>query len=485
MPNREPIAWRHIAGSAALLLALLLLGSGGYGYHRDELYFRMLAPAWGYVDQPPLTPLLAEAVIAAFGDHLWAIRVPAALAAVAALVLVVLLCRVLGGDHRAQAIAAWGFALCPASVMFGHVLLTAITDLALWCATALAVLVAVRRKPVAWLVAGALAGIATSNRWLVAVLVAGLVVGLAACGPWRVFRSPMPWLGALVGLAVAAPNLAYQATNGWPQFAMGSALAEENADAVRVEMWPLMLVLLGPPLVAVWIAGLLRCLRTPDLRFVAVAFVVVIGFTFVAGAQPHYTVGALAIAFAAGCVPVAAWLRTGARWGIAIPLWVLNAITAIIIGLPVLPLGSLAATPLPAMSSLLAEQVGWPRYVAQVGEAYRAAQRDASGPVAVIASNYGEAGAIDRFGAEHGLPSPVSGHNQLWHEGRPVDGTRTVVIVGGQAERVSSLFASCEVVDRLDNGVGVENEEQGMPIAVCRDPVAPWSELWPRFRHLD
>ena len=83
MPNREPIAWRHIAGSAALLLALLLLGSGGYGYHRDELYFRMLAPAWGYVDQPPLTPLLAEAVIAAFGDHLWAIRVPAALAAVA------------------------------------------------------------------------------------------------------------------------------------------------------------------------------------------------------------------------------------------------------------------------------------------------------------------------------------------------------------------------------------------------------------------
>jgi hypothetical protein len=33
-------------------------------------------------------------------------------------------------------------------------------------------------------------------------------------------------------------------------------------------------------------------------------------------------------------------------------------------------------------------------------------------------------------------------------------------------------------------GVGVENEEQGKPVAVC-EPVAAWSELWPRFRHLD
>ena len=31
----------------------------------------------------------------------------------------------------------------------------------------------------------------------------------------------------------------------------------------------------------------------------------------------------------------------------------------------------------------------------------------------------------------------------------------------------------------------VDNEEQGAPLAVCTDPVEPWSRMWPRWHHLD
>jgi len=66
--RRPPIAWSLILTVAAVELLLLVATANRYGYHRDELYFRMLEPAWGYVDQPPLTPILARGAAALIGD---------------------------------------------------------------------------------------------------------------------------------------------------------------------------------------------------------------------------------------------------------------------------------------------------------------------------------------------------------------------------------------------------------------------------------
>ncbi len=103
----------------------------------------------------------------------------------------------------------------------------------------------------------------------------------------------------------------------------------------------------------------------------------------------------------------------------------------------------------------------------------------------VVTSNYGEAGAVARYGPELGLPVPFSGHNALADQGRPADDVRTVLLVGGQLPSVRQFFGECRVVAELASGLDVDNEEEGMPVAVCREPTLPWMALWPKFAHLD
>ena len=82
-----PVAWRRIAPPALFVALVLSIFSDGYGYYRDELYFAMLKPAWGYVDQPPLSPLIAHGLASLYDGGPWLVRIPATLSAAACLVL--------------------------------------------------------------------------------------------------------------------------------------------------------------------------------------------------------------------------------------------------------------------------------------------------------------------------------------------------------------------------------------------------------------
>ena len=79
---------------------------------------------------------------------------------------------------------------------------------------------------------------------------------------------------------------------------------------------------------------------------------------------------------------------------------------------------------------------------------------------------------------------PMSGQNELFLQARPPTPRRWRCRRARGAGGGDSI-ATCTTVGRLDNGVGVPNEEQGQPIAVCRDVRQPWDVVWPPFRHLD
>src|SRR5581483_9576220 len=102
-------------------LVFHLVANPHYGFFRDELYFLTCGfhPDWGYVDQPPVVPLLSAAT-QLFGHSLFALRaVPALFAAGGAFVT----CRLVaafGGGVFAQVLAAVVYALTGVLSAFGQ-----------------------------------------------------------------------------------------------------------------------------------------------------------------------------------------------------------------------------------------------------------------------------------------------------------------------------------------------------------------------------
>jgi hypothetical protein len=142
-------------------------------------------------------------------------------------------------------------------------------------------------------------------------------------------------------------------------------------------------------------------------------------------------------------------------------------------------------TPIPDINQAARDQVGWPVYVRTVADVYARLPPEDRAKAVLLTSNYGEAGALHRYGPEYGLPAVYSGQNELYNDGPP-PATATVVVAWTQTiHRLGELFASCEAKAIMDNGVGVDNEEQGSVVAICRDPVGGWAAVWPRLQHYD
>jgi 4-amino-4-deoxy-L-arabinose transferase-like glycosyltransferase len=467
---------------------LLLIAAGRYGYHRDELYFLRAGsePAFGYADQPPLTPLLAHALDVLTGGSLVGLRAPSALMAGLVVLLTGLIAKELGARRGAQVLAAGCMAVSAVLLAVGHLLSTTTLDLLVWTAVSWLVVRALRDGGRAWLAAGLVAGIGLENKVLPALLLAAVLVGALVAGPRSALRSPWPWLGGLIALALWAPNLVWQAANGFPQLELSAAIAAGSSGTS--EPWyiflPFQLVLVSPVLVPVWALGWWRLARDPRLRpwrAFAVAYVLLALLFMITGGKPYYLAGLYPVLLAAGAAPVLSWARVGAAraWALGGALAVSLAVSTVLM-LPLVPVHELAGTPVVAINYDAGETVGWPELAATVAGVR--ARLPADERVAVLTRNYGEAGAVDHF--LPALAPAYSGHNAYWSWGPPPDDATSVIVIGYAEQDVRAWFGEVTRAATIDNGVRLDNEEQGAPVWVAREPRAPWAELWPRLRRL-
>jgi 4-amino-4-deoxy-L-arabinose transferase-like glycosyltransferase len=480
-------AWL-IAGAVTVVLVAL---ASGYGYHRDELYFLAAGRhlAWSFADQGPLTPLVARAMSELAPSSLTVLRVPAAVAAGLTVLLSGALAGELRGGRRAQLLATACAAVASIVLVTGHWLSTSTFDLLAWTALTWLVVRAVRTgDDRLWPAAGVVLGIGLLNKALPAFLAAGLLAGVILVGPRHLLRNRHVWAGCAIALVLWAPWVAWQAGHGWPQLDVSRSVAA--GQSASSEPWwaivPFQFLLVSPPLAAVWIAGLVALLRDPalrDVRFVAWAWVLLAGVFMATAGKPYYLAGLLPVLIAAGARPLESWLGRGrrrVRWGLFGAALAASAAVSLAIALPVLPVDRL--DPVLAVNEDVGETIGWPELTATVARVFR--ELPDPQQAVILTQNYGEAGAIDRYGPALGLPRAYSGHNAYGDWGPPPDGRAPVIAVGLPARDVATHLRGCRTVARIGNHAGVDNEEQGRAVSICRAPRHPWSREWPLLRRL-
>jgi len=483
-----------VAGAVAIGVVLLLLAvAGQYGFHRDELYFIVAGqhPALGYPDQPPFTPLVTAAAVEVLGLSPVSIRILPALVVGAIIVLAAVITRELGGSPRAQALAAVVSGV-GGLLAAGHPGNTATFDLLAWTLTLwLVVRLLAGADPRGWLLVGLIAGIGLENKHTVLFLGFGLAVGLLLARRWEVVRSPWPWLAVALAVLLWAPNLLWQAQHDFPQLQMAAHISG-SADENRANLVPELLLIMGAFVFPVALAGAWRLLRSPAARpwrSIGWGAIAVLVLVVVIGAKSYYAAGFIPLLVAAGAISLDGWLGRGGpasrrlRLGVtALALTATGAVSVLLV-LPVVPVESLAGTPIPDIYGESAEQVGWPELVATVTGVVDQLPPDQRARAAIMTVSYGEASALVLLGDD--LPPVVSGHNGYWDWGPPPDDRTVAVLVGWWSPAdLSGRFGSCRTAARIDNGVGVPNEEQGAPVQVCSTMSRPWSVLWPDLRHL-
>jgi dolichyl-phosphate-mannose-protein mannosyltransferase len=462
------LAVRPLLVVLVLKCGLQLAFAGRYGWQRDELYYAVAGRhlQGGYVEFPPVTALLSAAARVLFGWSLVGFRAFPILAGAATILLAALVARELGGGRKAQALAA-------ALVAFSPILLATnglfqpvsfdqtATMLVLWLALRLAL------GRGSWVALGVAVGVGLETKYTLAVV---LVLLVAAFAIWRrdVLASRGFPLAILIAVVLLLPNLVWEAGHGWISVHWFLHPPGSATDESRPQYLVDFLLQTNPFAVPVAVAGVVALLRDRRLRPIGAAVAAVPVAYFVLGGKSYYAMPVVFFALAAGAVPTVRWLTRRRFIGFAVG-YAAVFVVALPQVLPAYPLQTAIRHGVIKARSDYQDELGWPALAAQVG-------RLARGSDVVVASNYGEAGALELFG--RGLP-PVASTDVTFRYWRPTVAGRRATLVGFR-RGVASGF--CRGYTRRGSiRMPTANQERGLPIATCTLKAGLAAE-WPAIQ---
>jgi 4-amino-4-deoxy-L-arabinose transferase-like glycosyltransferase len=414
--------------------------------------------------------------------------------------LALLSVRALGGGRRALVLTGLAMLTGPLFLRTASLFQPVVLD-QLWWTAALYCLLRLEQTddPRWWWALGLAGGLGLLTKFSIFFIGFGVLVALLATRRRRALLGPGPWIALGVALAVGSSSLIGQMALDWPLIDQMAPLREGQLARITWGEYLGSQPRMTGPAFLLAVAGAVALLGRGALgryRLVGVATVTTFLLLGVLRGKPYYAGPVYPVLFAAGAVWLEqlsrARLRAALTWtgGVAAATY---GVLTLPMGLPILPpepmaryaaaLGISAATrtnmggqlPLPQD---YADMLGWREKADAVALVVASLTPEERERAVLFAANYGQAGALDLYGRRLGLPPVVAlaGSFFLFGPGdRPGD---VIVFLGVEPEDLVTIRCdSLSLPARVTNPWGVD-EEQDVPIMVCRGPNTTLQEFW-------
>jgi Dolichyl-phosphate-mannose-protein mannosyltransferase len=486
--------WALLGGLSFVVFAAHMLVSGRYGYFVDELYYIACSKhlAWGYVDQPPVIAAITWLERVTLGDSLPALHFLPAMAAGLRVLLTGLIARELGARRFGMVLACVCVMVAPIYLGLDSLLTMNVFESLFWMGAALIALKVFNGKSGKWwILFGVVCGVGLLNKHSMLFFGFGLFVGLVLTKQRKQFALPWIWVGGLIALLIFLPNLMWEVNRRFPTI---EVLRNVQASGRNAELGPLafllMQALIFNPLTApVWIAGLVELLRDREgrgWRVLGNAYVVLMICMLTMHGRMYYPAPAYGMLFAAGGVAFERWFGAASGRWLRLVYVVLIMVTGVLLApfayFPMLTVEHYLAYAkfwhyeppriethrMGALPQLYADQFGWKEMAQVVADAYYKLPAEDRKACAIFGQNYGQAGAIDFFGAQMGLPPAISAHQNYFYWGPRGYTGECIIVMADTPERLHELFGSVEFAGRVEHPLSMPYEH--FDVYVCRKP---------------
>ncbi|HVS49185.1 MAG TPA: glycosyltransferase family 39 protein [Candidatus Dormibacteraeota bacterium] len=488
LPSRQHSALTTalLFGGAALgVIALHLATNNTLGFHTDELYYLTCGwhPALGYVDFPPLVPLLARLESGLLGVSPWTLRVLPSLLGGFLVALSGAYVRRLGGSLRLQGIALVTAIAAPYLLGSNWVFQTVTFDQVTWMVSLYWFLcLVIDRRPRYWIYMGVTLGIGLEVKYTVVGLIAGIGIAVLLTPSLRnELRTRYPWIAVAIALLIWAPNLAWQVVEGFPTLIY---LANHRGSGGGPLVYLIQFAAYFFFLLPLWLAGMISLFRSRLLRPIGIACAVPLLLFLFAG-KSYYAAGTIPIALAQGLMAISRIKRPKLRSGLQIAVVVASVLEFVVfffLVVPVTPPDRIHAARLETVNEVFADSVGWDDIAYQVTTIYRDLPASERSNTVIISAYYGVPGALQVYDSPNVRPEAISPQLSDWYWLPSSLAATNALMVDYKPSEVAWMCTSPTLIGHLTVPYHVAGLEQDAPVTFCQ-LKAPIPKIWGRLRN--